>query len=343
MATVEGASVENGPPCKRPRAGGEDADDRVAGTRPFLVERYFAKHEFTAEYMLGSSDAESWSVKELLELAAARGDTAAASEWASLGLGYTESPGHPELRKLIADVYDETITSEEVICMVPEEGIFVSMSTLLSLGDVVVAMMPAYQSLYEVSRARGCVVKPWSGKYKQGKGWTFELDDLRRALDDESAGKPRMVVTNFPHNPTSWMPTPAEHDQIVSMCRSRGGLLLFSDEMYWGLNAESSSPIRSSCCRYEHAITLSGLSKPYGLPGLRVGWLATQDKQVMAQLRHMKDYVTICGSAPSKALAMIALRHRQALLARARDISQENREHFKRFCEEPGDWMLALR
>merc|ERR1719343_895636 len=118
------------------------------------------------------------------------------------------------------------------------------------------------------------------------------------------------------------------------MCRSRDGLLLFSDEMYWGVAAESSSPLRSSCCRYERAITLSGLSKPYGLPGLRVGWLATQDKQVMAQLRHMKDYVTICGSAPSEALAMIALRHREGLLSRARDISQKNREHFKRFCDE---------
>merc|ERR1712157_165350 len=90
----------------------------------------------------------------------------------------------------------------------------------------------------------------------------------------------------------------------------------------------------SSCVRYEQAITLSGLSKPYGLPGLRVGWLATQDVQVMAKLKQMKDYVTICGSAPSEALAIIALRHGEALLQRALATTHRNRELLRAFCEE---------
>lgn len=314
------------------KKSGEDVE-LVAGTRPFLVERFFAKHEFTAEYMLGSSDAEAWSVAELLQLAATRGDTKASAEWADLKLGYTESPGHPELRRLIASIYGGPIGPEQVICIVPEEGIFIAMSTLLAPGDVVVAMMPAYQSLYEVARGRGCTVLPWSGSYVPGRGWAFEIEALRKVLEDSSAGEVRMVVTNFPHNPTSWMPTAVEHAELVSICRQRE-ILLFSDEMYWGVAAEGSGPTESSCVRYEGAVTLGGLSKPYGLPGLRTGWLATQSKEVMAKLRHMKDYVTICGSAPSETLAIIALRHREALLARSRDVSQRNRAHFKAFCEE---------
>jgi len=328
--------MSDGPEAKRPRQ--EEADPVVAGTRPFLVERFFAKHEFTAEYMLGSSDAEAWSVAELLGLAAIRGDKQAAVEWASLGLGYTESPGHPELRKLIAEMYGGPIGPDQVICLVPEEAIFISMSTLLSPHDLVVAMMPSYQSLYEIAKARGCTVKPWWGTYTSGKGWTFELDGLRKALAEGAAegGTPKMLITNFPHNPTSWMPTADEHAALVSVCREHS-LLWFSDEMYWGLADERCGPTESSCTRYEHALTLSGLSKPYGLPGLRVGWVATQDKAVMAKLCHMKDYVTICGSAPSETLAIIGMRHREALLARARETSQRNREHMKAFCEEFSD------
>merc|ERR1719414_2154861 len=104
--------------------------------------------------------------------------------------------------------------------------------------------------------------------------------------------------------------------------------------MYWGMALEQGESLVSSCVRYEHAVTLSGLSKPYGLPGLRVGWLATQDAHVMGKLRQAKDYVTICGSAPSEILAIIALRHGEALLARSWETARLNREHLRAFCLE---------
>lgn len=328
-------SAAEGQPINRPRCGeGEEVRSSkvplVAGARPFLVERFFARHEFTAEFMLGSSDAEAWTARSLLELARARGDEKAATEWAEVNLGYTESSGHPELRAAIAGLYGNNIEADQVLCVVPEEGIFMTMSTLLSPGDVVVAMMPAYQSLYELARAKGCTVRKWEGTYTKGIGFSFSIDGLRKALDGEETV--RMVVTNFPHNPTSWMPTPAEHAELISICRQRQ-LLLFSDEMYWGMALEHGEP-ESSCSRYEHAITLSGLSKPYGLPGLRVGWIATRDTDVMAKLRQMKDYVTICGSAPSEVLAIIALRHGRALLERAWETTRKNRELFKAFCAQ---------
>jgi len=317
------------------RPGPREEPPLVNGVRPFLVERFFAKHEFTADYMLGSSDADAWSVAELLQLARSRGDTDAEREWAEVGLGYTESAGHPTLRAAAAALYGGPIGAEQVLCAVPVEGIFLAMSSLLAHGDVVVAMMPAYQCLYEVARSKGCTVVPWRASYEPGVGWSFSLADLRSALvDDEGAPREvRMVVTNFPHNPTSWMPSNAEHVELVEICRERGAVL-FSDEMYWGMALESGERPVSSCVRYERAVTLSGLSKPHGLPGLRVGWLATQDVQAMSRLQQCKDYVTICGSAPSEALAIIALRHGEALLARAWETTRANRPHLRAFCEE---------
>lgn len=144
-----------------------------------------------------------------------------------------------------------------------------------------------------------------------------------------------MVVTNCPHNPTSWMPSEAEHEELVEACRGRG-VYLFSDEMYWGMALEPGRGPRprSSCLRYERAITLSGLSKPHGLPGLRVGWLATRDAAAMARLRQMKDYTTICGSAPSEVLAIIALRHSEALLQQAWQVAGRNARLLEDFCRE---------
>jgi len=307
----------------------------VAGARPFLVERFFAKHEFSAQYMLGSSDAESWTARELLELAASRGDSNAQHEWADLALGYTESAGHPDLRRGISQLYGEPIGADQVLCVVPEEGIFLTMTALLEPGDEVIAMMPAYQSLYEIARAKGCVVRPWWADYEAGRGWSFSLDKLRKLL---AIGKERvrMVIVNIPHNPTSWMPKPDEHHELVSICQDNG-FLLFSDEIYWGMARMESKEHVSSCTRYNKAITLGGLSKAYGLPGLRVGWLATSDAQILAKLQQAKDYTTICGSGPSEILAIIALRHGDAMLARAWNLARAHRQHLESFCGEFSD------
>jgi len=308
-------------------------EEVVGGVRPFLVERFFAKHEFSSEYILGASDAETWSVKELLELAAKEGDDKAAQEWENMTLGYTESAGHPELRSAVAQLFGEPIKSDNVICIVPEEGIFITMSTLLKPDDVVIAMKPAYQSLYEIARGKGCKIRNWEAQYREN-GWMFDVDDLEKIFKEEPSAK--MLVANFPHNPTSWMPSLEEHSRVVELCRQRE-MYLFSDEMYWGMALQKEPLPKSSALRYEKSIVLGGLSKPYGLPGLRIGWLVTRDNSAMAKFAQMKDYVTICGSAPSEILALIGLRHGQKLIERAWRVTNENRQHLKEFCEEFSD------
>ncbi len=278
----------------------------------FELERYFAQHEFSVQYLLSSSDCEPLSLRELLALA----DPEACRLWEDLRLGYTESPGHPLMREAIASMYDG-IAAEDVLGVVPEEGIFLLMHALLEAGDHVVCTFPAYQSLYEVAQHIGCQVSRWEPDEEYG--WRFDLDKLIGMLRPGT----RLVVVNFPHNPTGQVPPPAEFAALVDLVRERG-IHLLSDEMYRFLEVDPAATLPAVCETYQRAYSLSGLSKAFGLPGLRAGWIATTNHEVLARVAALKDYTTICASAPSEILALIALRNRGTILAQQRERLQRN-------------------
>jgi aspartate/methionine/tyrosine aminotransferase len=268
----------------------------------FQLERYFAKYEFSARYLLSSSDCESLPMSELLALA----DEKMTDAWDSLKLGYTESWGHPLLREEIANTY-QGISPAEVLIVVPEEGIFLLMNALLKPGDHVVCTFPGYQSLYEIARTIGCEVSTWEPI--EESGWNFDVDVLASKMRTNT----RLVVVNFPHNPTGFMPTGNDFIAMVEIVRERGAYLL-SDEMYRYLEVDPGTRLTAACELYEGAFSLSGLSKSFGLPGLRVGWLVAQDRQGLEPISKLKDYTTICGSAPSELLAIIALQNKETIL-----------------------------
>lgn len=282
---------------------------------PFKLERFFAEYEFKVRYLLSSSDCESLTLPELLALA----DAEALDRWQSLSLGYTESQGDPALRAEIAAQY-ASVTADDVIVLVPEEGVYIAMHTLVQPGDHVVAIHPAYQSLYEVAQARGCTVTPWPVlPTAKGTAWHLDLDALAAAITPQT----RLLVVNFPHNPTGYLATRAELDAIVDLAR-RHGLYLFSDEMYRGLERDPAARLPAVVDLYERGISLAGLSKTHATPGLRLGWLATREPGLMAQWMAYKDYTTICHSAPSEVLGLMALRASAHILQRNLDIIGAN-------------------
>ena len=243
---------------------------------------------------------------ELLAMA----DDETSSLWQDLKLGYTESPGHPLLRQEIAALY-KNFAPEDTLVMVPEEGIFLLMNALLEPGDHVVCTFPGYQSLYEIAHAIGCQVSLW--KPDENSGWAFDLDDLSRMMQPTT----KLVVVNFPHNPTGHLPDRQAFNSIVSLAE-RSGVYLLSDEMYRFLEIDPASRLPPACEYYERAISLSGLSKAYGLPGLRLGWLATKTREVLARVIALKDYTTICSSAPGEILGVIGLRNKVKILEEQR-------------------------
>lgn len=279
----------------------------------FRLERYFAKHEFTARYLLSASDCETWSLEELLQSAPRE----SLGLWNQMRFGYTESQGHPLLRSEAAGLY-ANMTAENILVAAPEEGIFILMHALLRSGDHAVVVTPAYQSLCEVAASTGCEVTR-IGLRAETAGWRLDWENLERSVNERT----RLIVVNFPHNPTGYMPSPAEFEALVEFTRQRG-IHLFSDEMYRLLEHDPQRRLPAVCDVYEKGVSLSGLSKSFGLPGLRLGWLATTDRALLDRCLGLKDYTTICSSAPSEILGVFALRDKDRILARNRAILAAN-------------------
>jgi aspartate/methionine/tyrosine aminotransferase len=238
--------------------------------------------------------------------------------WEGLRLGYTESQGLPDLRAEIAALY-ETIGADDVLVAAPEELIFLTMNALLAPGDHVVCTFPGYQSLYELARSIGCEVSLW--RPEEGDAWRFDPADLERLIRPGT----KLVVCNFPHNPTGALPSSEDFARMVEVAAAAGAWV-FSDEMYRLLEADDAFRLPAAVDRYDKALSLSGMSKAFGLAGLRIGWVATHDRPLLERMQALKDYTTICSSAPSELLALMGLRSRDRILAGNRALVARNKE-----------------
>jgi len=279
---------------------------------PFQLERYFARYEFSLPYLLSSSDCEPLTLPELLSL----GDAESLKLWQNLSLGYTESSGHPLLRAEIATLY-RRLEPDDILVLAPEEGIFIAMNVLLERGDHVIVTYPGYQSLYEIARSLGCDVTPWLPE--KGDAWRFDLERLAASIRRST----RLIVVNFPHNPTGASLTPDQFRELLNLVQDRD-IAVFSDEMYRLLEYDRSAGLEAACDVYENAVSLFGMSKTFALAGLRIGWLATRNRSLLNSFAAFKDYTTICSSAPSEVLALMALRARETIIARNLDIILHN-------------------
>ncbi|MBI1794900.1 MAG: aminotransferase class I/II-fold pyridoxal phosphate-dependent enzyme [Chloroflexi bacterium] len=278
----------------------------------FKLERYFAKYEFTTEYLLCSSDCESMTIADLLAL-----EPGAAEKFQQVWLGYTESQGSPTLRKEICKLY-ETIQPENVLVHSGAgEAIFLFMHAMLDAGDHVIVHAPGYQSLAEVARGIGCDVSAWTAR--EENNWALDLDELPKLLRPNT----KAVILNTPHNPTGYLMSRADFDSVNRFARENG-LLLFSDEVYRESEYDPAARLPAACDLGEYAVSLGVASKTYGLAGLRIGWIATRNKNIYQRMAALKDYTTICNSAPSEFLAEVAMRHRLKLAGRNLDIIKKN-------------------
>jgi aspartate/methionine/tyrosine aminotransferase len=274
--------------------------------RDFKLERYFGEWEFSAKILLGSSDPESIHLPDLLALA----DEDGRRRWDELWLGYTESAGLPELREAIAGQSASCGAGDILVFSAPEEAIFHVAAATLVPGDHMVGITPAYQSSYEVPRSVGAEVT--LVPLREDRGWALDMDELAAAV----TGRTRLIYVNFPHNPTGAMLSLAGLRRVIEIADSCGAYL-FSDEVYRGLEFDPADRLPASADLYPRAISLGGLSKAYGLPGVRLGWTACRDAGLNQRLLAAKDYTTICAAAPSEVLALIAVRAADRLIGRA--------------------------
>ena len=230
----------------------------------FKLERYFGKHEFTAKYMLSSSDCDGYEMKYVLDQATKQ----ELDLWEGITLGYSESEGNSILREAILQHY--TIKSlENVIVATPGELNFISMNVLLGASDHVITVSPCYQSLYEVVKSLNCELSYWQ---PNPENWEFDTDDLEKLIQKNT----KLIILNFPHNPTGSYISPAQLNEMIALARKHD-IYIFSDEMYRKLIISDVPELPPICDLYEKGISLWGTSKSFGLAGLRIGWLVSQD------------------------------------------------------------------
>lgn len=288
--------------------------------RDFALEVHFSRWEFAARYHLTASDIESITLRDLL----AYGTPEDREAFETLSLGYTQTYGAPALRAAIAATY-ERMAPENILCFAgAEEGIYIAMRVLLAPGDHCLVVTPNYQAAETLPLSMGVAVSGVA--LDEAQGWRLDAEAVRAALRPNT----KLISINFPNNPTGAIMPRADFDALITLCQERG-IWLFSDEVYRMIERDPALRLPNVADVYERGLSLNVLSKAYGLPGLRIGWLAAQDTDVLRACERYKHYLSICNSGPSEALALIALNAREPILARNRALVSENREKLGRF------------
>src|ERR1700739_264947 len=292
---------------------------------PFRIEEYMGKHEFSARYLLSSSDAESVTIEEILSL-----EPGAHSAFLKHWCGYTESPGAPWLRESPAMIYTTIHADQLVVVSAAEEAIFLFYHALLTPQDHAIVETPCYESALTLPKSTGAAVSEW--KRRPENGWAHDLAALEALIRPNT----RALYINTPHNPTGLL-MPLEVFRRVLELAAKHNIYVFSDEVYRELEHDPATRLPAACDLYDRALSLGSVSKTYGLPGLRLAWLACHDTAFLQKIVSLKHYTTICASAPSEFLTALAMRHRQKFIDRNLQIVLRNLRQLSAFFSHHSD------
>jgi aspartate/methionine/tyrosine aminotransferase len=257
-------------------------------------------------HKMSASASEPVGQAELLAL-----EPGATDRFVNLGLDYPERFGPSELRGAIAAKYNSVPFDGVLITSGLDEGLALLFTALIEPGDRVIVLSPCYPPHLLLPEWRGAEIVPWPARPEND--WVPDLDELAQLLSKPT----KAIITTFPQNPTGFMPDEAYLSAFLTLLE-RFGTVLLSDEIYAGLPAGTKVPNLAD--RYEKAVSLHGLSKTCGLPGLRFGWLATRDKETLGAVKQVKDLFNCYVPAPVSFLAGVAFRNEEKLIRRNSDI-----------------------
>lgn len=280
--------------------------------KEFQLERLFARYRAHAKHVFSASSCESVSMQSIIDMA----DSECKNLWDNLRLGYTDPMGCRLLREAVAKRFT-SVRHSDILELVPEEGIFIFMNTLLDPGDEVIVMQPCLPSLYELPRALGCKIIRWPLEITSW-GWKLDVGFLAENISP----KTKLLVLNIPNNPTGYIPVQTEMDRILNLT-DKMGTWVFCEETYRGMEHDPGAALPSLTDLYTRAAIVGGLNK-FGLPGTRIGWLVTKNRQLLGECSAYKDYTTLCNNGPGEILATVAMRNADILLKNNHKIILEN-------------------
>ena len=275
--------------------------------QPFDMERMMSKWENVVEYNLSESGVYPVTVRELVD------DPAMVEELLATELNYPQANGIIELREHIAALYPGATPDNVLVTVGCAEANFITLQTLLEAGDEMVVMLPNYMQIWGIGHNFGFRVGAFH--LKEERGWAPDLDELNEAVSE----KTRLIAVCNPNNPTGYVLTPEEMDAIVTAAE-RAGAWLLADEVYSGAERLTDTQTPSFWGRYDRVLAMNSLSKAYGLPGLRIGWVVGP-ADIVDDVWARHEYTTISTTMLANRLAAIALspQVRPRLIQRTRD------------------------
>jgi aspartate/methionine/tyrosine aminotransferase len=291
----------------------------------FELEQYLLENEHKSSLSLCSSGLESMGISELL----AKADPDTLALFNNLTLDYSLPQGATLLRQEIAKQYS-TISPEDICVFAgAAEGILCTLQGFLTPHDHAVIVTPCYQSLYSIPASQ-CETTLVS--LDETNKWQLNLDRIQEALRHNT----KVIVINFPNNPTGALPDKGTIDGLIKMARKRG-IYIFSDEVYRLMEIDPVNRLPAIADWYEKGISISSMSKAYGLPGLRIGWVVSKAPEVISFAIGQKHYTSICPNTAAEVLAMVALRAGKAILERNLQIMNSNLVLMEQFFERAWD------
>lgn len=285
----------------------------------FQLETFFSRWEFNTKYNMCASNIESVSLKELLLLS----NVEDKKLWTKLDLGYTETYGSLNIREAIAETYDNINSNDILTFAGGEEGIYVAMQCILNKNDHAIVITPNYQSSETLPKS---ICEVTGIGLNPDDNWNLDIQEIISAIKSNT----RLISINFPNNPTGKIISMDTLYELINIAKEKD-IYLFNDEIYRLMERDKSKRLIQVSDIYEKGISLNGMSKSYGMPGLRIGWIATKDHDLLDRMEKMKHYLSICNSAPSEILAIIALNSRKKILDRTNKIVIKNLKILNKF------------
>jgi aspartate/methionine/tyrosine aminotransferase len=283
----------------------------------FLLERWMTRHETHVRYDIAESGILPLSTEDLLSFEPAERRHETLQSLLRLPLGYSEARGTVELRTMLAETYRRGDADHILVTTGAIEANYLLFNVLLDAGDHMIAPYPAYQQLYSVPKAIGCDVSLWH--VGPETGYRYDVDALERLVTSRT----KVIVVNTPHNPTGAMLAPDDARRVYAIAESVGAVVI-GDEAYRWLAVPEGEPFAPPFFDLgERGISVGTLSKPFGLPGLRIGWIAGPP-DLIQQCWSLRDYISLSPGKLNDALAQLGMRHRDRIVTRNTEIIRSN-------------------
>ena len=297
----------------------------------FKLETYFSRWEFNTRFNLCASDTESLSLDFLLKNCSEEDK----NHLKEMRFGYTETYGSKILRESIANTYDRGSYKDILTFAGAEEGIYVTMKSILSKNDHAIVITPNYQSAETIPSS---ICDVTAVDLDPNENWNLDISKIKSSIKPNT----RLISINFPHNPTGKIISKDELNEIISISR-QNDIFLFSDEIYRLMERDVSKRLDQVSDLYEKGISLNGMSKSYGMPGIRLGWVSSKHHSLLDKMERYKHYLSICNSNPNEELTIIALKIRDKIISRTKNIINTNLKILDKFFkknENLFDWKI---